>query len=122
VDGPRCTTKLETAHGTEFREVLYHRPRLFAAHHVPLATRMWERPVSASTTRRRTKALTDRRSEPRQFDLFGGNRPRSIGDAPTWSAPPVEARSELIGLMRRLILELVDREQRSTAAGDSRDL
>jgi hypothetical protein len=83
---------------------------------------MWERPVSASMTRRRTKALNDRRSEPRQFDLFGGNRPRSTGDAPTWSALPAEARSELIGLMRRLILEHVDREQRNAAAGDSHDL
>jgi len=83
---------------------------------------MWERPVSASVTRRRTKALSDRRGEPRQFDLFGGNRPRSTGDAPTWSALPPEARSELIDLMRRLILEHVDREQRSAAAGDSHDL
>ncbi len=83
---------------------------------------MWERPVSASMTRRRTKALSDRRGEPRQFDLFGGNRPRSTGDAPTWSALPPEARSELIDLMRRLILEHVDREQRSAAAGDSHDL
>jgi len=73
-------------------------------------------------TRRRTKALSDRRGEPRQFDLFGGNRPRSTGDAPTWSALPPEARSELIRLMRRLILEHVDREQRSAAAGDSHDL
>jgi hypothetical protein len=78
--------------------------------------------VSASMTRRRTKALSDRRGEPRQFDLFGGNRPRSTGDAPTWSALPPEARSELIDLMRRLILEHVDREQRGAAAGDSHDL
>jgi hypothetical protein len=73
-------------------------------------------------TRRRTKALSDRRGEPRQFDLFRGNRPRLAGDAPTWSALPAEARSELIDLMRRLILEHVDREQRSAAAGASHDL
>ena len=78
--------------------------------------------MSASMTRRRTKALSDRRGEPRQFDLFGGNRPRSTGDAPTWSALPAEARSELIGLMRRLILEHVDREQRNAAAGAGHDL
>jgi hypothetical protein len=78
--------------------------------------------VPASMTRRRTKALSDRRREPQQFDLFGVNRPRSAGDAPTWSALPAEARSELIGLMRRLILEHVDREQRNAAAGDSHDL
>jgi hypothetical protein len=72
-------------------------------------------------TRRRTKALNDRRSEPRQFDLFGGNQPRSVGDAPTWSALPAEARSELIGLMRRLILEHVDREQRNAVAGAGHD-
>jgi hypothetical protein len=78
--------------------------------------------VSASMTRRRTKALRDRRGAPQQFDLFGGNRPRSIGDALTWSALPAEARSELIDLMRRLILEHVDREQRNAAAGDSHDL
>jgi hypothetical protein len=83
---------------------------------------MWERPVSASTTRRRTKALSGRRGEPRQFDLFGGNRPRSTSDAPTWSALPAEARSELIGLMRRLILEHVDRERRKAAAGAGHDL
>jgi hypothetical protein len=83
---------------------------------------MWERPVPASMTRRRAKALSDRRSEPRQFDLFGGKRSRSAGDAPTWSALPTEARSELIGLMRRLILEHVDREQRSEAVGGSHDL
>jgi hypothetical protein len=70
----------------------------------------------------RTKALSDRRSEPRQFDLFGGNRPRSIGDAPTWSALPAEARSELIDLMRRLILEHIDREQRNAPAGVGYDL
>jgi hypothetical protein len=78
--------------------------------------------VSASMTRRRTKGLSDRRSESRQFDLFGGNRTRSIGDAPTWSALPAEARGELIGLMRRLILEHADREQRNAVAGDSHDL
>jgi hypothetical protein len=73
-------------------------------------------------TRRRTKALRGRRGEPQQFDLFGGNRPRSSDDAPTWSALPAEARSELIGLMRRLMLEHVDQEQRNAAAGDSHDL
>jgi hypothetical protein len=73
-------------------------------------------------TRRRTKALRGRRGEPQQFDLFGGNRPRSSGDAPTWSALPVEARSELIDLMRRLILEHVDQEQRNAAAEASHDL
>lgn len=78
--------------------------------------------MPASMTRRRTKALSDRRGEPRQFDLFGANRTRSIGDAPTWSALPAEARSELIGLMRRLILEYADREQCNAAAGDSHDL
>jgi hypothetical protein len=78
--------------------------------------------VSASTTRHRTKALRGRRGEPQQFDLFGGNRPRPTGDAPKWSALPAEARSELIGLMRRLILEHVDREQRSEAVGGSHDL
>ena len=35
---------------------------------------------------------------------------------------PAEARSELIGLMRRLILEHVDREQRNAAAGAGHDL
>lgn len=78
--------------------------------------------MSASMTRRRAKALSDRRGEPRQFDLFGGNRPRSAEDAPTWSALPAEARSELIGLMRRLILEHVDQEQRNAAAEASHDL
>jgi hypothetical protein len=78
--------------------------------------------VSASMTRSRTKALIDQRGAPRQFDLFGRNRPRSIGDAPTWSALPVEARSEVIDLMRRLILEHVDREQRNAAAGAGHDL
>jgi hypothetical protein len=73
-------------------------------------------------TRRRTTALINRRGEPRQFDLFGGNRPQSTGDAPTWSALPAEARSELIGLMRRLMLEHVDREQRNAGVGDSHDL
>jgi hypothetical protein len=80
-------------------------------------------PCSASNlTRRRTKALSDRRGELRQFDLFGGNRPRSAGDTPTWSALPAEARSELIGLMRRLILEHVDRKQQNAAAEASHDL
>jgi hypothetical protein len=78
--------------------------------------------VSASMTRRRTKALNDRRGEQRQFDLFGGNRPHASDDAPTWSALPAEARSELIGLMRRLILEHVDQEQPNAAAGASHDL
>ena len=78
--------------------------------------------MSASMTRRRTKALSDRRGEPRQFDLFGGNRPRSVGDAPTWSVLPAEARSELIGLMRRLILEHIDRKQRGVAVEVSHDL
>jgi hypothetical protein len=78
--------------------------------------------VSASTTRHRTKALRGRRGEPQQFDLFGGNRPQSSDDAPMWSALPAEARSELIGLMTRLMLEHVDQEQRNAAAGDSRDL
>jgi hypothetical protein len=73
-------------------------------------------------TRSRTKALRSRRGEPRQFDLFGGNRPCSISDAPTWSALPVEARSEVIDLMRRLILEHVDRDQRNAAVGASHDL
>jgi hypothetical protein len=66
--------------------------------------------------------LKGRRHELRQFDLFGRNRPHSTDDAPTWSALPAEARSELIGLMRRLILEHVDREQRSEAVGGSHDL
>ena len=78
--------------------------------------------MSASMTRRRTKTLINRRGELQQFDLFGGTRPRSTGDAPTWSALPAEARSELIGLLRRLMLEHVDREQRTVAAGDSDDL
>ncbi len=78
--------------------------------------------MSASTTRHRTRALRGRRGEPQQFDLFGGNRPRSTGDAPTWSALPAKARSELIDLLRRLILEHADREQRGAAAGDSHDL
>jgi hypothetical protein len=65
--------------------------------------------------------LIDRRGAAQQLDLFGGNR-RSTGDAPTWSALPAQARSELIGLMRRLMLEHVDREQRHAAAGDSHDL
>ena len=73
--------------------------------------------MPVSMTRPRTKALSDRRREPQQFDLFGGNRPRSADDAPPWSALPAEARSELIDLMRRLILERVDRDQRSAAAG-----
>ena len=73
-------------------------------------------------TRRRTKALSDRRGEPRLFDLFGGNQPRSTGNTPTWSALPAEARSELIGLMRRLILEHVEQEQRNVVAGVSHDL
>jgi hypothetical protein len=73
-------------------------------------------------TRRRTKALRGRRGEQRQFDLFGGNRPHAGDEAPTWSALPAEARSELIGLMRRLMLEHVGREQRNVAAGDSHDL
>ena len=78
--------------------------------------------MSANTTRHRTKALRCRRGEPQQFDLFGGNRPRPTGDAPMWSALPAEARSELIGLMRRLILEHVDRDQQSEAVGGSHDL
>jgi hypothetical protein len=41
------------------------RARLLVAHHVPLATRR-ERPVSASTTRHRTKALRGRRGEGRR--------------------------------------------------------
>ena len=73
-------------------------------------------------TRSRTKALRSRRGEPRQFDLFGGNRPRSISDAPTWFALAVEARSEVIDLMRRLILEHVDRDQRNAAVGAGHDL
>ena len=63
---------------------------------------------------RRTKALSDRRSEPRQFDLFGGNRPRSAGDTPTWSTLPAEARSELIGLM-----ETTDPGARGSRAAES---
>jgi hypothetical protein len=78
--------------------------------------------VSASKRERRARAFGDRGQGPRQFDLFGGNRPRSIGDAPTWSALPAEARSELIDLMRRLILEHIDREQRDAAAGAGHDL
>ena len=77
--------------------------------------------MSASTTRR-TKALRCRRGEPQQYDLFGENRLRLTGDAPTWSALPAEARSALIDLMRRLILEHADREQPGAAAGDSHDL
>ena len=69
-----------------------------------------------------TKASIDRRGGPRQLDLFGGDRPCSIGDAPTWSALPVEARSELIGLMRRLILEHVEQERRNAAAGAGHEL
>jgi hypothetical protein len=79
---------------------------------------MGERPVSVS----RTKALSGRRSKPRQLDLFGGNRSRSAGNAPTWSALPAEARSELIDLMRQLLLEHVDREPRNAAAGAGHDL
>jgi hypothetical protein len=67
-------------------------------------------------TRSRTKALSDRRGAPRQLDLFGGNRPRSIGDALTCSALPVEA-SEVIDPMRLMIVDHVDREQRNAAAG-----
>jgi hypothetical protein len=79
---------------------------------------MGERPVSVS----RTKALSDRRSKPRQLDLFGGNRSRLAGNAPTWSALPAEARSELIDLMRQLLLEHVDREPQNAAAGAGHDL
>ena len=79
---------------------------------------MGERPVSVS----RTKALSDRRSKPRQLDLFGGSRPRSAGNAPAWSALPAEARSELIDLMRQLILEHVDRERRNAAGGVGHEL
>lgn len=76
--------------------------------------------MPASMTRSRTKALIDRRGA--AGDLFGGNRLRLIGDAPTWSALPVEARSEVIDLMRRMILEHVDRQQRNAAAGAGHDL
>jgi len=79
---------------------------------------MEERPVSIS----RWKALSDRRSKSRQLDLFGGNQPRSAGNAPTWSALPAETRSELIDLMRQLLLEHVDREPRNAAAGAGHDL
>ena len=77
--------------------------------------------MSASTTRHRTKALRGRRGEPQQFDMFGGNRPEAIDNTPTWSALPAEARGELIGLMRRLLLEHADREQPTMAVGDSHD-
>jgi hypothetical protein len=73
-------------------------------------------------TRRRTKASSGRRGGPRQLDLLGRNRPRSAEDSPTWSALPAEARSELIGLIRRLILEHVDLEQRNAVAEASHDL
>ena len=77
----------------------------------------------ASMTERRAKALRDRRSGPRQFDLFGESRPKAAGDMPAWSALPVETRSELIGLIARLILEHLEPKQRNpAAAGVSHDL
>jgi hypothetical protein len=45
------------------------------------------------------------------------------GDTAAWSALPVEVRSELIGLIARLILEHLDHEPRNlAAAGASHDL
>jgi len=44
-------------------------------------------PVLASTTERRAKAFKDRRSRPRQFDLFAEIVSKSAADMPAWSVP-----------------------------------
>lgn len=79
--------------------------------------------MSASTTERRAKAFRDRRSRPRQFDLFGESGPKSAEDMPAWSALPAEVRSELIGLIVRLIMEHVEQTHGNpAAAGAGHDL
>src|ERR1700719_236127 len=82
-----------------------HRARRVRAYHGPLATRIEERPMPVSRTKRRMKRVGNRPGPAPQLDLFGDDRPRTIVDTPAWPDLPAETRATLTGLMARLIIE-----------------